>query len=59
MNLELPRPVCRWTNIILTMFFFLFNLVGLPNYPPLFDKFLLAVSLGFNLVTIWYAWNWI
>jgi hypothetical protein len=59
MNLELPRPVCRWTNIILATFFFLFNLVGLPNYPPLFDKFLLAVSLGFNLVTIWYAWNWI
>jgi len=29
-----------------------------PAYPPLFDKFLLAVSLGFNVVTIWYAWNW-
>ena len=39
-------------------FFFLFNLVGLPTYPSLYDKFLLAVSLGFNVVTIWYAWNW-
>jgi hypothetical protein len=24
----------------------------------LYDKFLLAVSMGFNVVTIWYAWNW-
>jgi len=32
-------------------FFFLFNLVGLPTYPSLYDKFLLAVSMGFNLVS--------
>ena len=25
----------------------------------LYDKFLLAVSMGFNVVTIWYAWNWV
>ncbi|MBI3175321.1 MAG: hypothetical protein HYZ25_16480 [Chloroflexi bacterium] len=37
---------------------FLFNLVGLPTYPPLFDKFLLAVSLVFNAVTVCYAWKW-
>ncbi len=56
--LVLPRPVSRWVNIIVAAFFFLFNLIGLPTYPPLFDKFLLAVSMGFNLVTIWYAWKW-
>jgi hypothetical protein len=39
-------------------FFFLFNLIGLPTYPSLYDKFLLAVSIGFNGVTIWYAWSW-
>ncbi len=59
LNLVLPQPASRWANIIVAAFFFLFNLVGLPTYPPLFDKFLLAVSMGFNVVTIWYAWNWI
>ena len=58
LTLVLPQSVSRWANIILAAFFFLFNLVGLPTYPPLFDKFLLAVSMVFNLVTIWYAWNW-
>jgi len=58
LTLVLPQPVNRWANIIVAAFFFLFNLVGLPTYPPLFDKFLLAVSMGFNGVTIWYAWNW-
>ena len=57
--LVLPQSVSRWANIIVAAFFFLFNLVGLPTYPPLFDKFLLAVSMGFNVVTIWYAWNWV
>ena len=58
LTLVLPQPVSRWSNIIVAVFFFLFNLVGLPTYPPLFDKFLLAVSMGFNVVTIWYAWSW-
>jgi len=58
LTLVLPQPVSRWANIIMAAFFFLFNLVGLPTYPSLYDKFLLAVSMGFNGVTIWYAWNW-
>src|SRR5512137_880408 len=58
LTLVLPQPASRWANIIVAAFFFLFNLVGLPTYPSLYDKFLLAVSLGFNVVTIWYAWNW-
>src|SRR5512138_560548 len=58
LNLVLPQPVSRWANIIVAVFFFLFNLVGLPTYPSLYDKFLLAVSMGFNVITIWYAWNW-
>ena len=58
LSLVLPQPMSRWTNIIVAAFFFLFNLVGLPTYPSLYDKFLLAVSMGFNLVTIWYALNW-
>ncbi len=59
LTLVLPQPVSRWANIIVAAFFFLFNLVGLPTYPSLYDKFLLAVSMGFNVVTIGYAWNWV
>jgi hypothetical protein len=58
LNLILPQPVSRWVNIIVAVFFFLFNLVGLPTYLSLYDKFLIAVSMAFNVVTIWYAWNW-
>ena len=58
-TLVLPQSVSRWANIIVAVFFFLFNLVGLPTYPSLYDKFMLAVSLVFNVVTIWYAWKWI
>lgn len=58
LTLVLPQPVSRWVNIIVAVFFFLFNLVGLPTYPSLYDKFLLAVSLGFNGITVWYAWKW-
>ena len=58
MTLVLAQPVSRWVNIIVAAFFFLFNLVGLPTYPPLFDKFLLAVSLVFNVMTVWTAKNW-
>ena len=58
LSLALPQPVNRWANIIVAVFFFLFNLVGLPTYPSAYDKFLLLVSMGFNVVTVWIAWNW-
>lgn len=59
LTLVLPQPVSRWSNISVAGFFLLFNLVGLPTYPSLYDKFLLIVSIVFNAVSIWYAWNWI
>jgi hypothetical protein len=58
LSLVLPQPISRWANIILAGFFLLFNLVGVPTYPSAYDKFLLVVSLIFNAVTVWYAWNW-
>jgi hypothetical protein len=59
LSVTLPYPANRWANIIVAGFFFMFNLVGLPTYPSAYDRFLLAVSLVFNGLTIWYAWNWI
>jgi hypothetical protein len=58
LNLTLPYKVNRWANIILAIFFFFFNLIGLPTYPSLYDQFLIVVGLVFNVVTIWYAWRW-
>ena len=59
LTLMLPQNISRWVNIIVASFWFLFNLVGLPTYPGHYDKFLLAVSMVFNGITIWYAWKWI
>jgi len=57
--LTLNNPVNRWANIIVAVFFFLFNLVGLPTYPSAYDKFLIIVGLLFNVLIVWYAWKWL
>ena len=59
LTLTLPYPSIRWLNIIVAAFWFIFNLVGLPTYPGYYDMFLLAVSMVFNLITVWYAWKWV
>jgi hypothetical protein len=59
LSLMLNQPVNRWLNIGVAAFFLLFNIIGLPTYPSVFDKFLIIVGLGFNMVTIWQAWSWI
>jgi hypothetical protein len=59
LSLTLERPASRWANIILAALLFVFNAVGLPGYPGLYDKFLIAVGLVINLITIWFAWKWI
>ena len=59
LSLVLPHNANRWTNIIMAGFWILFNLVGFGGYPGYYDKFLLAVSMVINGVTIWYAWNWV
>lgn len=57
-SLTLNQSVNRWVNIIVAGFFFVLNLVSLPTYPSAYDKFLLAVSLIFNVMTVWHAWHW-
>ena len=59
LSLILNDPVNRWANIIVAIIFFIFNLIGLPTYPSAYDKFLIAVSLIFNVLTVWYAWRWV
>jgi hypothetical protein len=59
LTLVVPYPAIRWMNIIIAIFFFVFNIIGLPTYPSTYDKFLIVVGLGFNIVTVWFAWNWV
>lgn len=58
LSLIVPYPAVRWLNLIAAGGLFIFNLVALPTYPSAYDKFLIIVGLVFNLMTIYYAWNW-
>lgn len=58
LSLVLPQSISRWANIIIAVALFIFVLIDLGSYPSTYDKFLLVVSLIFNGVTVWYAWNW-
>ena len=58
LSLTLAQPVNRWVNIIVAVFVFVFNLIGLPTYPSAYDRFLIVVGLVFNVLTVWYAWQW-
>lgn len=57
LTLTLKYPAIRWVNIIVALFFVVFNLFALP-FPGAYDNFLIIVSFVFNALTIWYAWNW-
>jgi hypothetical protein len=59
LSLTLQHPVNRWANIIVAIIFFVFTLIQVPTYPSAYDKFLLIVSLVFNVLTVWYAWKWV
>ena len=58
LSLTLGNPVNRWANIIVAIFWIGFNLLSIRDYST-YDQFLLIISMGFNVLTIWYAWNWI
>ena len=58
LNLTLPYPAIRWVNIVVAIFVVVFNLFGLP-YPGAYDNFLIIVSVVFNALTVWYAWQWV
>ncbi len=58
LSLLLPYYVNRWANIIVAALFLFFNLVSIRGYAN-YDKFLLIVSMGFNVLTILFAWNWV
>ena len=50
----------RWTNIIVSILFIIYNIVGLSggSYSSAYDKFLIILSLVFNVLIVWYAGRW-
>jgi hypothetical protein len=56
-SVTLTGQTLRWISVIAAVGLFLFNVMGLPTYSGLYDKFLIAVGLGWNAVTAWYAWT--
>ena len=58
LSITVSYSITRWANIIMGIFWIGFNLMSISSYSP-FDKFLLFVSIGFNVMTIWYAWKWV
>lgn len=54
----LPYPIVRWVHIVVSIFFFLFNAIGVMSYTGWYDRFLIVISLGVNLLIVWYAWRW-
>lgn len=58
MTMTLSYPAIRWVNIMAPILVVLFNIAGLP-YKGVYDNFLIAVSFGFNVLALWYAWKWV
>jgi hypothetical protein len=58
LTLTVSFPAIRWANIVVAAFLIIFNIFGLP-YKGAYDNFLIVVSLVFNALTIWYAWQWV
>jgi hypothetical protein len=58
LSITLNYKANRRANLIFAIFFFGFNLIGLPTYPSLYDQFLIILGLGFNVLTVWHAWKW-
>lgn len=58
MSLVLDQPLLRAVTVVAAIGLFAFNLVGLPTYPGLYDRFLIVVGLALNAATVWHALRW-
>jgi len=59
LSLTFSYPIIRWVTIVVAIALFVFNIAGVAGYPGFYDRFLIVVGLGFNVITIWYAWTWV
>jgi len=59
LTLTLDRNINRWVNIIVAAFWFLFSVIELPAYfARPYDFYLLALSVVFNGLIIWWSLRW-
>lgn len=58
-SVMLDGGLARWAHIVATAGLFGVNLIGLPTYPSAYDRFLIVVGLGLNVLIFWTAWNWV
>lgn len=58
LSLVLPYSAARTVTIVAGIALFLFNAVGLPTYPSWYDRFLIVVGLGINVMSVVVAWTW-
>jgi hypothetical protein len=56
-SVTLTGRTLRWISVIAAVGLFAFNIIGLPTYAGLYDKFLIVVGLAFNAATARYAWT--
>jgi len=59
-TLMVPYPAIRWIGIAAAGGggLFLFNAASVHTYPGLYDRILIVVGLGFNVLTIWLSATW-
>ena len=57
LTLVIPFPAIRWITIVVAIIVAIFNLISLP-YEGMYDNFLIVVSIVFNALVVWYAWQW-
>lgn len=58
LSLTLKYKANRWANIILAIFLFVFDLIGLPTYTSAYAIFLIIVGLIFCALIVWHSWKW-
>jgi len=60
LSVMLKYKANRWTNIVVSILFIIYNIVGLSggSYSSPYDKLLIILSLVFNVLIVWYAGRW-
>ena len=58
LSVTLAGDPARLAHLIAAVGLFGLNLIGLPGYPGLYDRFLIVVGLGLNVLIFCTAWNW-
>jgi len=62
LSVTLPYKANRWANIIMGIFNIVVMIGSIFAPPVTFDIYyiyLAIVEIGFNTLTVWYAWKWV